>query len=141
MASLERRGTRFRVKFRYGGRQFAVSLDTADPEEAEGPLDRLRYNLALLKRGHLQAPPEGDLGLFLLSDGKLTRRAEAEGPLTLCEFFDRYKQRPTDDKEANTRSTEQTHMAHLQRLIGACRLSRSNWLRNAVDTPGPGGSK
>ena len=49
MASLEKRGTRFRVKFRFGGQQLGVALKAAHRKEAEGLLGKLEYNLALLE--------------------------------------------------------------------------------------------
>lgn len=60
-----------------------------------------------------------DLGVFLLSDGKLNHRPVVDKPLTLKEFFDHYlKKHPDGAKEASTRYTEDIHIEHLTRLLG-----------------------
>jgi len=125
MASLEKRGTRFRVKFRFGGQQLGVALKTAHRKEAEGLLGKLEYNLALLERGHLQAPEGADLGLFLISDGKLSGKPTVKPPFTLAELFSEYRGRPINNKDPNTSRMEGIHMNHLERLIGPRQLVRA----------------
>src|SRR5438128_1653006 len=83
MASLEKRGDTYRAKFRYGGRQFSCSLKTGELKDAQSLLGRLEENLALLERGRLELPPGADLGLFLLSDGKLNRKPVVERLVTV----------------------------------------------------------
>ena len=70
MPWLEKRGEKYRVKFRYAGRNHQVALGTADPGRAERDLARLEENLLLLERGRLELPDGADVGRFLLSDGK-----------------------------------------------------------------------
>ena len=61
-----------------------------------------------------------DLGVFLLSGGKLNHCPVVEKRITLREFFEHYRTHlPEGAKEANTRYTENIHLAHLERLIGA----------------------
>jgi len=115
MAWLEKRGNRFRIKFRYGGRELRYPLKTASQEDADAALSRLEENLALLNRGRLELPEGADIGLFLLSDGKLTRKPKIES-VSFKEYFRRYRERQ-DGKEKNTRDTEKIHMAHLERLL------------------------
>ena len=76
MAWLEQHPTsrRFKVCFRWGGRQYKKTVKTTDPEEADAIRVRLEENIALMERGRLEAPPDADLATFLLSDGKLTQR-------------------------------------------------------------------
>ncbi|MCY2952551.1 MAG: hypothetical protein NTU53_11325 [Planctomycetota bacterium] len=115
MAWLEKRGNRFRIKFRYGDRELRYPLKTASQDDADAALSRLVENLALLNRGRLELPEGADIGLFLLSDGKLTRKPKIES-VSFKEYFKRYRERQ-DGKEKNTRDTEKIHMAHLERLL------------------------
>jgi hypothetical protein len=83
MASLEMRGRRYRVVFRYGGRKFQHPLKTRDQGEAASCLARVEENLRLLERGRLVPPPGADLPTFLLSDGKLAERPVVAKAFTL----------------------------------------------------------
>src|SRR5262249_29876041 len=56
MASLERRGKRYRIVFRFGGRKFQHPLKTANEGEASSCLARSVENLRLLERGRLVLP-------------------------------------------------------------------------------------
>ena len=71
MASLERRGKKFRLVFRYAGRKFQHPLRTGSEREATACLERVEENIRLLERGRLELPPDADLPTFLLSDGRL----------------------------------------------------------------------
>src|SRR5262245_9866927 len=53
MASLERRGNRFRVIFRLGGRKHHVNVKATDEKDAEAYRVRLEENLRLVERGRL----------------------------------------------------------------------------------------
>ena len=50
MASLEKRGERFRVIFRYGGKKFRHELKTGSEREANALVGRVEENLILLER-------------------------------------------------------------------------------------------
>jgi integrase len=120
MASLEKRGDSFRLVFRYGGRKYRHELKTGSEREANGLLGRLEDNLILLERGKLDPPADGELALFLLSDGKISEKPKVEVSVRLAAYFERYRQEfPAGAKEANTRYTEKIHMRNLERLIGA----------------------
>jgi hypothetical protein len=86
-ARLERRGDRFRAVFRFRGERFHVNLKAADDREADACLARLEENLRFVERGRLAVPPGADLGLLLLSDGKLERPVEVAKPVRLVEMF------------------------------------------------------
>ncbi len=119
MASLEKRGGRFRVIFRYGGKKFRHELKTGNEREANALVGRVEENLILLERGKLDPPADGNLALFLLSDGKINEKPRVEVSLPLSMFFRRYRDEFTKGaKEANTRYTEKIHMDHLERVIG-----------------------
>lgn len=123
MAWLERKGTLFRIRFRFGGKKQFVALKTEKEREANTCLARFEENLRLAERGRLEIPDDADVGVFLLSDGKVNRRPQDESraaPVTLAELFSGYREKyPKRAKEENTRYTERIHMAHLERLIGA----------------------
>jgi integrase len=123
MAWLERKGTMFRIRFRFGGKKQFVALKTAKEREANSCLARFEENLRLAERGRLEIPDDADVGLFLLSDGKLNHRPLDEcrpAPVTLGQLFAGYRDNyPKRAKEENTRYTERIHMNHLERLLGA----------------------
>lgn len=120
MAWLEKRGEKFRIKFRHGGRSHQVALKTDDESEARGSLARLEENLRLLERGRIDPPAGANLGLFLLTDGRVTgKKVVAPPEPTLAELFEHYAKNLTaGSKEANTRKCESIHMRHLERLLG-----------------------
>ncbi len=119
MAWLERRGKRFRVVFRFQDQRFLAILKTADAKEAEACLGRVEENLRLVERGRLTVPDGADLGLFLLSDGKLEQPVGIARTVRLAELFATYQTQFTAGaKEVITRAMEDIHMNHLTRLIG-----------------------
>jgi integrase len=119
MAWLERRGERFRVVFRFSGERFHVNLKASEPKEADACLARLEENLRLVERGRLTVPEGADLGLFLLSDGRIEKPVVVVRPVKLAELFAIYQTQFTAGaKEAITREMEDIHMKHLVRIIG-----------------------
>ena len=106
MASIEqdRLSGRFRVRFRYGGRQFQRSLKTKDRREAASVLGRVEETLRLIERGNIDVPPNVDTGLFILSDGKRNGKPKARTVLTLGGLLDRcFLELPEGSKEPNRR--------------------------------------
>lgn len=120
MASLERRADRFRVVFRYAGRKFQHPLGTGEEREALSCLHRLEENLRLLERGRLELPPDADLALFLLSDGKMSGPPQpAQAPLTLEELAKKYAEVHSNGAlEANSLETIAMHLRHFRRTLG-----------------------
>ncbi len=119
MAWLERRGKRFRVVFRFQDQRIFAILKTADIKEAEACLGRIEENLRLVERGRLTVPDGADVGLFLLTDGKLQKPVELVRPVRLSELFSLYKAEFTAGaKEAITRKMEDVHMNHVARILG-----------------------
>ncbi len=120
MATLEKRGDSYRVIFYYQNVRFTRSLKTDDKRKAEEQQRRLEGNLALLEQGRLEySPGKDDLPTLLLTDGRLNAKPEAAKRVTLGEFFQKYKENRPPGKEGNTAYTEDIHIAHLLRLIGA----------------------
>jgi integrase len=119
MAWLEQRGEMFRIGFRFRGEKFHVNLKATEAKEADGCLARLEENLRLVERGRLDVPPGADLGLFLISDGKLEKPVELVRAVRLSELFQTYQTEFTvGAKEVITRAIEDIHMKHVSRIIG-----------------------
>ena len=119
MASLEQRGDRFRVIFRLGGTKHHVGVNAADRKDAEAGLARLEENLRLVERGRLAVPDGADVGLFLLTDGRLERKVAFRRAVRLDEMFETYRTQFTAGaKEPITRAMEDIHLKHLTRLLG-----------------------
>ena len=119
MASLEQRGNRFRVIFRLGGAKHSVSVKAADRKEVEAGLVRLEENLRLVERGRLVIPDGADVGLYLVSDGRLEQKVEIARTTRLAELFRTYRENFTVGvKEKITRKMEDIHLKHLLRILG-----------------------
>ena len=119
MASLEQRCHCFRIIFRLGNWKHHVSVKVADRKEAEASLARLEEKLRLVERGRLKIPEGADVGLYLLSDGRLEKKVEIARPTRLLELFTACQENFTiGAKEVITRRMEGIHLKHLLRLIG-----------------------
>jgi integrase len=119
MASLEQRGKQFRVIFRLGGIKHSVSVKAADRREAEGCRNRVEENVRLVERGRLTIPEGADVGLFLVSDGRLEKKVEYVRPTRISELFQAYRDTFTIGvKEKITRKMEDVHLDHLLRILG-----------------------
>ena len=119
MASLGQRGNRFRVIFRLGGQKHSVSVKAAERKDAEACLVRLEENLRLVERGRLAVPDGADIGLFLMSDGRLEKKGSVVRPVRLAGLFETYRTAFTAGaKEVIPRAMEDIHLSHLARLIG-----------------------
>jgi integrase len=119
MASLELQKGWYRIVLRDDGQKFQKALDTQDQGEAELLKARVEENLKLLRRGRLAYKTGDDLITLLLSDGKLNEEPKVQKRVTLGEFFERFKKNRPPGKEGNTAYTEDIHIAHLLRLLGA----------------------
>ena len=121
MASLERRGESYRIVHRFAGRKYQHALGTDDRRQAESSLRRLEAGLYDLENGRSVLPPGADLALFLLSDGRITSKAEVEATpaiLILGELSERYRAAHAGSVEANSLKTIATHFRHLERILG-----------------------
>lgn len=119
MASLERRGDKFRIVFRYAGQKYQHPVRTGCEREAAAVCERLEENLRLLERGRLALPPDADLPTFLVSDGKLNAPPAPAARLTLADLRDRYLAAVGGGSlEDNTVRTARTHFGHLGRALG-----------------------
>ncbi len=119
MAWIEERGKRFRLAFRFNDEKFTVNLKSTNRKDTQACLSRLEENLRLVERGRLSVPTGTDLGLFLVSDGKLDKKVEIVRLPSLATVFKKYQETFTAGaKEFVTRKMEDVHMKHLSRIIG-----------------------
>jgi integrase len=124
MAWLEAHPTsgHFKICFRWGGRKLKKTVKTTDRSAAEIALARFNENLDLLERGRLELPAGGDIGTFLLSDGKLNGQSSGTPPLqilTLGELRDAYVEvHSNGTMEENSLATVCMHLRHLIATLG-----------------------
>ncbi len=135
MASLERRYDGcYRIVFCHQGKRFNHSIGKVAHRDARSCKDRLEENLRFIERGLLEVPPDADLGVFLISGGKLNGKPALDKPLTLAEYFARYQRThhpdsPQDSragaKEPNSCYTERIHIKHFLRILGSKTIVRT----------------
>jgi integrase len=119
MASLEQRGNRFRVVFRYAGEKYSRSLRTKDEKAANASLARLEDNLRRLELGTLMPPDDVDLAEFLISDGRMSHNRRRSEIRRLDKLFDAYvSSLPNGSVEDNTLDSMNIHIKHLTRIFG-----------------------
>jgi hypothetical protein len=82
MAWLEQHPTssRFKLCFRWDGKQFKKTIKTTERRVADAALVRLEENIRLAGQGRLEIPDVADVAAFLVSDGRLGRPAPSEPP-------------------------------------------------------------
>lgn len=105
---------RFRIRFRFDGRQYKRSLKTDNAREARALLGRIEETILLIERGRLTVPPNADPATFILSDGERTGEERQRPLLTLKQLFEVYEaELPAGAKEESTRQGERIHVNHL----------------------------
>jgi integrase len=119
MATLENRSGKYRVIFYFDGQRFSRSLKTKREQAAIASIARLEDNLRRVELG-LLAPPEGsDLASFLLSDGRIEKKPELPVVRSMHVLFENYfASIPAGSIEENTKKGMQTHIKHLERILG-----------------------
>ena len=118
MASLERRGDRYRLVFRYAGQKHQVALKTTDEREAEDLLNRVERKLELLANGEVSLPDGGDISTFVVTDGRRAEKPSTVLRLTLDDAFQEY-QAARQSVEPTTLTTIKIHLAHVSRILKA----------------------
>lgn len=119
MASLERRGDRFRIVFRYGGQKFSRALKTASEKAALATIARLEDNLRRVELGTLAVPDDIDVPTFLLSDGQATARPSVPAIQSLGQLLDAYLASvPEGSIEESSVRCLKIHAAHFKRVLG-----------------------
>lgn len=110
---------KYRIHFRFGGKQFQKSLKTTDQKEAEAALGRIDLTLRELENGRMTLPEGADFWTYVFTDGQRTQKVAAPTVVTLAEMFDRYEQEmPPGAMEGNSLETHRHHSKHLLRVLG-----------------------
>ena len=114
MASLDRhRSGVYRIRFRFGGRQWYRSLDTRDEQEASQIKSRVERALHLLQSGDITLPQDAtaeQTWLFLRSGGRVIGEFDVPTEATLGDAVDRYfRDMPDGAKEESSLVTERIH--------------------------------
>jgi integrase len=119
MATIERRGDRFRLIFYHLGKRYTASLRTSDRREADAIAGGAERTLMLLEQGVLDLPEGADLVSFALTGGKRDARPKPPTIRTFAELRDLYLQaHETGAVEANSLATVRMHLGHFARTLG-----------------------
>ncbi len=123
MASLDRHTSGvYRLRFRFGGRQWYRSLETQDEQEAQQIKSRVERTLQLLKAGDVSLPPgvtAEQTWLFIMSGGRIVGEFDVPLESTLGDAIDRYfRDMPDGAKEESSLCTERIHAKHLRKILG-----------------------
>ena len=119
MASLEPRGDRFRIIFRYGGRKFTRGVRTPNEKTALAAIARLEDNLRRVELGDVAVPDDIDVSTFLLSDGQATARPSLPATQSLGQLLDAYLASvPAGSMEESSVRCLKTHISHFKRVLG-----------------------
>jgi integrase len=119
-----------RIHFRYEGRQLNRVEKVDNERHAQRLVALAEETLIDLARGKLAIPPDVDAKTFILTGGKVEKRAEpvadllqnAAGPPTIETVFDLYKETLTSgSKEKSSIQTETIHAGNFKRILGADR--------------------
>jgi integrase len=125
MAAVQERNGRFRILFRYAGKQHAFTIvEDIDRKTADGRASKAEELLRLLKSGRITLPPAIDIATFVEHDGKppetpsgvvVTRQSTSLGQLR-----DNYLETFSNGTiEETTLCTRRIHFGHLVRILGA----------------------
>jgi integrase len=119
MAGLRKADTGiYRVRFRFSGRQFFRSCETAEEKAAQNVLTRVEETIGLLKTGRLTLPPEADVGDFILSGGKVIAKPVVKEKHTLGQVVkDYFAAIPAGALSENSLATARTHLDHFTEIL------------------------
>ena len=129
MAFLENRNGKYRIKFRFEGRQYARSLKTSSQQKADLAKGQIERNLELVSLGLLQVPEDCDVFDFFLT-GKVEEKPAAEARakanrkkgnagLSIERLFKIYFDAFLKESiEENSYGMLQTHRNNLERILG-----------------------
>lgn len=129
MAFLENRNGKFRIKFRFEGRQYSRALKTSNEQKAGLAKGQVERNLELVSLGLLQVPDACDVFDFFLH-GKVEEKPtvdarakeskkQSAGNLSIERLFNLYFDAFLKESiEENSFGMLETHRNNLERLIG-----------------------
>ena len=129
MAFLENRNGKYRIKFRFEGRQYSRSLKTSNDQKAQLAKGQVERNLELVSLGLLEVPEDCDVFNFFLT-GKAREKNDPEARVMANRkngnnglsverlfkiYFDAFLK---ESIEENSYGMLQTHRNNLERLLG-----------------------
>jgi len=119
MATLEQRGDNaFRLIFYYGGKRYSQRVDATSIVAANKIKDSAEEQLDLIKQGRVQPPDGTDLGLFVVTAGRVANEPTTDHALPLGDLFDLYRESlPNGSIEDSTLLTIRIHLNHLARIL------------------------
>ncbi len=122
MAAIEERCGRYRIHFRWHGRQHKLPLGKVSQEEAEAKSALVDYLLMRLKQRLIELPPGLDIVEFFQFDGNppadLQEVPTESRELTLAGFRDRYLATHRDSLVERTIEGIELHFKHLTAALG-----------------------
>jgi integrase len=122
MAAIEERCGRYRIHFRWHGRQEKLALGKVSAEEAASKAAQVDYLLMRLKQRLIELPPDVDIVEFVQFDGKPPADVQAVSAesreLTLAGFRDRYLATHRESLEDRTIEGIELHFKHLIAALG-----------------------
>ncbi len=121
MAAVQHRSGRYRVLFRYHGKQQTLNLGLVSRDEAKSKADQVRYLLMRSKQGAMKLPPGCEIVDFMRHDGNAPPKAEQQSvkkATRLEEIRDRYLATYSEANEPSTLKTARTHFRHLIATLG-----------------------
>jgi len=124
MASLETRsgprGASYRLVFRLGGRKYSQTLDVDSEDDANSIQASAERTLGLIAEGHKQIPAGADVGLFVVTDGRVTHEQTADSAQPLGDLYDNYvSSTPEGHLAETTLRTMRIHLKHAARILGS----------------------
>lgn len=119
MATLEKRSDNaYRLIFYHAGKRYSQRVDAANADAAEKIKIAAEEQLDLIKQGRVQVPEGADLGLFVVTDGRLINEPTPEQDLPIGSLYDLYRESlPDGSIEDSTLLTIRIHLKHLARIL------------------------
>jgi len=136
MATLEQRGSWFRVIFRFNGKRYAQTLNTTNPRDANSLKGGIEKTIMLLQQHVLKVPDAVDPLTFIMAGGELpapvpeprpaekspesksAKKPKADEIQSLKQLCDRYAQTLALSVEENSLATVKMHLRHVTRFFG-----------------------
>ncbi len=123
MASLEKRtyrkGERYRLVFRLHGRKYNQVLNATTDTAAERILSAAERTIELIEEGRVKIPAGADVGLFVVTDGRVEKQPTRDNTLPLGKLYDLFTDTlPSGTQEKSTLVTTRIHLTHVARMLG-----------------------
>ena len=122
MATLQRIGDTYHIRFRFAGKPYRRSLLVSEEAEALATRNQVELTLHRVTTGTIPPPPPGaDVPTYFISGGKQDGKPAVAPQVipTLKEMWKSYlTSLPTGAKEQSSLNTEKYHFKHLLQILG-----------------------